>query len=239
MNGDEGMKKERILAFIGGILLLLSELVFAATTQSISSLLESAENFAYQGTRDLPGSVKITLNKMDSNIALPKCSRLESFLPTGSRLWGKTSIGVRCNDQQAWTIYIQVDIEVITKVIHSAKPILRDHTINEGDIVFKEVNLVRMSEGAFTDSEKVIGKVAVTNINVGQPIYSQSVRAPHIIQRGQKVKLIVEGSGFSVSTEVEALSAAAEGQVLQIRNQKGRIMTGVARQDGAVEIKRK
>ena len=117
MNGDEGMKKERILAFIGGILLLLSELVFAATTQSISSLLESAENFAYQGTRDLPGSVKITLNKMDSNIALPKCSRLESFLPTGSRLWGKTSIGVRCNDQQAWTIYIQVDIEVITKVI--------------------------------------------------------------------------------------------------------------------------
>ncbi|HNH53154.1 MAG TPA: flagella basal body P-ring formation protein FlgA, partial [Nitrosomonas sp.] len=40
-------------------------------------------------------------------------------------------------------------------------------------------------------------------------------------------------------TEVEALSAAAEGQVLQIRNQKGRIMTGVARQDGIVEIKRK
>lgn len=241
MNGDWNMKKKRFLALIGVfLLLLLPKLVLAVmTTHSIASILEAVESFAYEGTRDLPGSVRITLNKMDSNIALPKCSKLESFLPTGSRLWGKTSIGVRCNDQQAWTIYIQVDIEVITKVIHSVKPILRDHTINEGDIVFKEVNLVRMPEGTLTDSEKVIGKVAVTNINAGQPIYGQLVRAPYIIQRGQKIKLIVEGSGFSVSTEVEALSAAAEGQILQIRNQKGRIMTGVARQDGIVEIKRK
>ena len=234
------MKKKRFLTLTGAVfLLLLPKLVIAVTNQSIPSILEAVESFAYQGTRDLPGLVKVIPSKLDSNIALPKCSKLEPFLPTGNRLWGKTSIGVRCNDQQGWTIYIQVDIEVITKAIHTAKPISRDHTINESDIVFKEVNLVRMSEGTLTDPEKVIGKVAVTNINTGQPIYSQLVRAPYVIQRGQKVKLVVEGSGFSVSTEVEVLSAAAEGQVLQIRNQKGRIMTGVARQDGAVEIKRK
>lgn len=240
MNGDRDMKRKRFMTLIGVVFLLLLPISpLAATTQSIPSILEAAESFAYKGTRDLPGLVKITPNKLDSNIALPKCSKLEPFLPAGNRLWGKTSIGVRCNDQQAWTIYIQVDIEVITKVIYSAKPIPRDHAINESDIVFKEVNLARMSEGTLIDSEKVIGKVAVMNINVGQPIYNQLIRAPYIIQRGQKVKLIVEGSGFSVSTEVEALSAAAEGQVLQIRNPTGRIMTGVARQDGIVEIKRK
>lgn len=240
MDGDWGMKKKWILALIGVVLLLsLPKLALAVTTQSISSILEAAENFAYRGTRDLPGSVRITPNKMDSNIALPKCSKLEPFLPTGNRLWGKTSIGVRCNDQQAWTIYLQIDIEVIAEAVHAAKSIPRDHTLNESDILLKEVNLVRMSEGILTDPAKVIGKVAVTNINAGLPISNQLIRAPHIIQRGQKVKLIVEGSGFSVSTEVEALSAAAEGQVLQIRNQAGRIMTGVARQDGIVEIKRK
>ena len=234
------MKNKRRISLVAIVLLLLfPRLALTVTTQSISSIIETVENFAYNGTRELPGSVKIKTNKIDSNLSFPKCSKLEPFLPTGNRLWGKTSIGVRCNDQQSWTIYVQVDIEVNAKAIHSAKPISRDHALNENDILLKEVNLVRMPEGILTDPEKVIGKVAAINITAGQPIYGQLIRAPYVIQRGQKVKLVVEGSGFSVSTEVEALSAAAEGQILQIRNQSGRIMTGIARQGGIVEIKRK
>ncbi|WP_300294468.1 flagella basal body P-ring formation protein FlgA, partial [Nitrosomonas sp.] len=43
--------------------------------------------------------------------------------------------------------------------------------------------------------------------------------------------------GFAVSIEGEALTDAAEGDTVQVRNHTGRIIRGIARQDGIVEIK--
>lgn len=62
------------------------------------------------------------------------------------------------------------------------------------------------------------------------------LRAPYVIQRGQKVNLVVKGRGFSISSEGNALTDAAENQVVQVRNKSGRIMSGLARTNSIVEI---
>jgi flagella basal body P-ring formation protein FlgA len=158
-------------------------------------------------------------------------------LPPGGRLWGKFSVGVRCQDEASWTLYVPVEIEVIASVVHAAQPINRGKILDTQDVVAKEVNLVRIPAGAAKDPDQAIGKVATTFLASGQPIRTHQLRAPYVISRGQKVRLTASGTGFSVSTEGEALAAAAEGEMVQVRNHTGRITSGIARMGGVVEIR--
>ncbi|MXS80421.1 flagella basal body P-ring formation protein FlgA [Nitrosomonas eutropha] len=217
--------------------LLLPTTAIASEDLPTETIHKIINDFVRVETRHLPGRVIIKTNQLDSRQTLRPCNQLQPFLPPGGRLWGKFSVGVRCQDEAAWTLYVPVEIEVIANVIHAAQPINMGKLVDTQDIVSKEVDLVRIPAGAVTDPDQVVGKVAVTFLASGQPIRTHQLRAPHIITRGQKIRLTATGAGFAVSTEGEALAAAAEGEVVQIRNHTGRIMSGIARAGGIVEIK--
>lgn len=205
--------------------------------QDIALIKRAIEDFLYNNTGTLSGQVIVNVGQIDKHLALPQCPHLEPFVPTGGRLWGKTSIGVRCDSQVAkWTIYVQTEIIVMTDVLHIARPIAAGQILAYEDIAPQNVNLAQMPEGIFTDAAQVIGKVATTNLTAGQPLRPQMLRAPYVVIRGQTVNLVVQGRGFSIRSEGQALADAAEGQVVQVRNKSGRIMSGLARINSIVEI---
>lgn len=205
--------------------------------QDISLIRNAVENFLYSNTGNIPGQVIVNVGQIDRQLILPQCSYLEPFIPAGSRLWGKTSIGVRCDNQpDSWTIYVQAEISVMTHVLHLARPIAAGQMLTYEDIASQNVNLVQMPEGILTDAAQVIGKVATSNLSAGQPIRPQMLRAPYVILRGQSVNLVVQGRGFSIRSEGQALADAVEGQVVQVRNKSGKIITGLARINSIVEI---
>jgi flagella basal body P-ring formation protein FlgA len=47
---------------------------------------------------------------------------------------------------------------------------------------------------------------------------------------------MVNGRGFSISSEGRALNNASAGQVVQVRTASGQVVSGIARQDGLVDI---
>jgi len=209
----------------------------SAEFQEISIILKTVEDYVYEQTKQLPGQVVVSQGKIDNRITLPNCPKLEPFVPTGGRLWGNSSVGVRCNSQTPWTIYVQVDIQVMANVIHVARPLTLGRPLTADDITVKNVNLTKMPEGIFTDPSLVIGKIPISSLATGQPLRQHSLRLPHIILRGQKVKLNVQGRGFSVSSEGLALSDAAEGEVVQVRNPSGRVISGIALPDAIVDVR--
>jgi len=205
--------------------------------QDIAQIREAVEYFVYNNTSTLPGQVSVSVDKIDQRLILARCPALEPFIPPGSRLWGRTSIGVRCDTPEAiWTIYVQTDISIMADVLHAARSIPRGHALTDADIAPQNVNLAQMPDGLFTEPSQVLGKVATTHLTAGQPIRPQVLRAPYVIQRGQKVSLVAQGRGFSISSEGQALTDAAEGGVVQVRIKSGRIITGVARGNSTVEI---
>lgn len=227
------------------ILYLFSEAALAQASQSgttpgyqdIAQIKYSVENFIYSNTSNLPGQVVVNVDKIDRNLNLPQCPNLEPFMPTGGRLWGRTSVGVRCNNPNAtWTIYVQAEVAVMTDVLHTAHPISVGQTITPDSIVLQNANLTQMPDGILTNPNQVIGKIAASNLSAGQPIRPQMLRAPYVILRGQKVSLVVKGKGFSVSSEGQALADAADGQIVQVRNKYGKILSGLARTNSIVEI---
>lgn len=216
--------------------LLAKEQKLSTQLQSISEIKSVVKDYIHQNTSDLSGEVSIKIEDIDRRITLPECEQLESFLPTGSRLWAITSIGVRCTEPTSWTIYVKANIQVLDNVVHIARPLNQNQPLTMDDLLLKKVDLTQVQKGVFTDPEQVVGKISKTNISAGQPILNHMLRDPYVILRGQKVTLQVKGRGFSVNSDGQALADAAEGQVVQVRNHAKRIISGIARHNAIVEV---
>jgi len=98
------------------------------------------EHFLLSQTAGLPGKVGISIDTPMSG-ALPPCETLEPFLPSGVRLWGRVSVGVRCSTNQPWTRYVPAYIAVVGTYYVAARPInagqaltLADAAVREGDL---------------------------------------------------------------------------------------------------------
>jgi len=204
--------------------------------QDISLIQNAIKDFIYGHVTNPTGTVQVDVGQIDGRITLPKCPQLEPFVPPGGRLWGKTSVGVRCEGDFAWTIYVPAEVKVMANVLHVARPVARDQAIGFDDVTLQMANLTQIPDGILTEYTQAVGKIAAMNLMAGQPVRQNMLRAPYIILRGQNVKLMVIGRGFSVSSEGHALSDASEGQVVQVRNSAGRIISGLARHNGVVEV---
>ncbi|WP_124949217.1 flagellar basal body P-ring formation chaperone FlgA [Sulfuriferula thiophila] len=207
-----------------------------APRQDPARILHSVEQFLQTQTTGLPGQVKIKVGALDSRLNLSACNALEPFIPTGSRIWGKTTVGVRCSSPSNWTIYIQADISVIGNYLVSAAPLAQGQQISEKQLSIATGDLTKLPNGIITDSSQAIGKTVAMSIPAGTPLRMDALRVQAVIQQGQSVKLVSSGNGFEVSAEGRALTTANAGQSVQIRMGNGQVISGIARSDGIVEV---
>lgn len=204
-----------------------------AAFQSHAQINQTVADFVKQQTAPLAAKVDYRIEKLDSRLALAPCTKLEAFLPGGSQLIGKTSIGVRCTDKNGWQIFVPAQIRLTLNLLISARQLPAGHTLQEQDIALQTMEISR-TEG-YTDAGQVIGKVLRYSIAAGQVLRDDMLRAPYSVTQGQPVQVVARGNGFSIRSEGVALNNAADGQAVQVRVGSGRAISGIAR-NGAVEI---
>lgn len=201
-----------------------------------NSLKGAVEHYLQVQTQGLPGRVSYSVGSLDPSTQTSPCSAFEPFLPAGSRLWGKSTVGVRCLGPASWTIYVPVQVSVFGDYLVSAQPLTAGKVLAAGDFIARSGDLGLLASTTLTDPAQAVGKSVKHGIASGQPLRSDQLIAPWAVQQGQSVKLISKGSGFSVSNEGKALNNAAEGQVAQVRTHSGQTVSGIARSGGKVEI---
>lgn len=215
-------------------LFLHSVAVAAAAQQDHATLKTSVTSFVQQQTAGLPGKVAFNVDEIDKRIALRACSKIEAFLPAGSQLIGRVSIGVRCNEVNGWSIYIPVQIKISRDLVISARPLLMGQLLHAEDIA-RQTTETTQNVG-ITDAAQVIGKVLRYSVAAGYIMREDMLRAPYNVKQGQTVQLSAQGAGFSLSSSGVALNNASEGETVQIRTSAGRIVSGIASGDGTVKI---
>lgn len=220
--------------------LLLGGLALAQTpkpqSQSPESLRQFTEQFLKAEAIGLPGTVQVTAGAVDARLNLPACAALQAFLPPGSRVWGKTTVGVRCNAPTPWTIYVSAQVQVHGTYYLSAAPLSQGQSIALPDIVRTQGDLSALPAGVITDPQQALGRTLVMALTAGTPLRSDLLRSAAAIQQGQTVRIIASGAGFAVSTEGRALAGAAEGQYVQARTTGGQVVSGIARTGGIVAL---
>jgi len=198
----------------------------------------AVERFLRGETQALPGEASFTVRDIDAQNSLPQCpAALEAFLPAGARAWGRTAVGVRCRAQPGWSIFVPVQVRVEADYLVAARPLAAGTLIGPDDLGTRRGDLAEMPANALTDPSQAIGRQAQGGFAAGRPLRADQLRAPNAILQGQTVKVFARGPGFDVSTEGRALNPAAAGQVTQVRTAGGRTLSGLARADGAVEIR--
>ncbi len=209
--------------------------VGATPTEDSGSLKKIAEAFVTRQSSDLPGQVSVTVGSIDPRLRLPRCSNPEGFLPPGTRLWGNTTIGIRCPDP-AWSIYVQVTIKIMAMVVTTAKPLAQGQYLSPNDLTTQLTDITQLAPGALTDLEQAIGKILITGLPAGQALRTDMLRTPLLIKTGQIVKLVVQGGAFQVSAEGKALANGGPGQTISVRTSSGKVVSGLIKPDGSVEV---
>lgn len=203
----------------------------------LAQIRKSVEQLVQQQITGLPGRVSFALGEIDPRLNLSACPAAEAFVPTGARLWGNASVGVRCAGSNPWTIYIPVSVRIMAGVVVAAHPLTQGRAIVPGDILLQEADLGQLPGAVVTDPAQALGRTLALSVAPGQPLRQDLLRASPVIQQGQTVTLRAQGAGFKVSAAGRALGNAAEGQVAQVRTPSGHTVNGIARAGGIVEIR--
>lgn len=219
------------------LFLLLSFPALAGTQwQDLEAVRNGAIQFARQQSAAQPGTVSVTAIPLDPRLRLSDCQLIDFFIPAGTRLWGNSNIGARCNAPSSWTVYIPVTISVVSEVVFAARPLGPGQTVTEADIVQKNEDITQFASGVITDPRQALGKTTTISVAAGYPLRLDMLRAPYVIQQGQSVKILARGQGFQVNAEGKALNNATAGQIVSVRSGSGQIIKGTAREGGIVEV---
>jgi flagella basal body P-ring formation protein FlgA len=228
----------RLLLVLTATLLLVSLPAYSQKqpTQSAAAVQRAVEDFVRLQTSGYAGRAKFTIGNVDSRVSLPACAALEVFLPAGGRLWGNSSVGVRCGAPTPWTLYVGVTVRVSGSYVAAARTIAAGQTVAQADVALVEGDLTQLPGPVVTDVAEVIGKTVSAALAPGQVLRPDTLRVSPAILHGQTVKLVSQGAGFRVSADGKALTNAAAGQLAQVRTASGQTVTGIARTDGTVEV---
>jgi flagella basal body P-ring formation protein FlgA len=206
------------------------------TKQNLASIKTKITEFLETQAIGYPGKVSVHAGAIDPNLKLAQCPDMQVFMPTGSRAWGKTSVGVRCNAPNVWTIYVQATVNVVAQYLVAASPLAQGQTVTEQDMIFESGDLTQLPAGVFTDQAQAVGRTVNISMNAGTVLRQELLKIAPVVQQGQTVKLLSKGKGFSVSAEGLAMAKANEGQVVQVKAASGQVVTGIARSGGQVEV---
>lgn len=231
------MKTQICKLFVSFVLATAWQLLISpAPSYAQSALHEALDDYLRTQTRGLPGKVTYRVGQLDPSTQLAPCEAFESFLPAGSRLWGKSTVGVRCLGPAAWTVYVPVQVNVLSNYLISARTMPAGYVLGPADVVVRSGDLSRLPANVVTDKAQAIGKIVKNGFAAGQPLRNDLLIDPWVVQQGQSVKTVSNGPGFSASSEGKALNNATAGQVVQVRTPSGQTVSGIARPGGIVEV---
>lgn len=231
------MNSNRLRAVLLVGLTLAPVAAVAKDRQDLGQLQRLVDTYVRSETKGLPGTTSFQVAPLDARLSLPACAAPEAFMPPGGKLWGRSSVGIRCIAPVPWTIYATVQVDISADYVVTARPIAQGESIGLHDVSTMRGDLARLPAGVIVDPAQAVGRQLAMSLGAGQPLRRDMLRQPHVIAQGQGVRLVSEGPGFRVSTEGRALGNAAEGQLVQVRAPSGQTVSGIARSGGVVDVR--
>ncbi|MEM7289374.1 MAG: flagellar basal body P-ring formation chaperone FlgA [Pseudomonadota bacterium] len=124
----------------------------------------------------------------------------------------------------------RVDIPVPKNVIYAGQPLIPDLLRNRS----VPINYVRRVS-VIQNQGQLIGKIARKTLMPNQPIFTNTVVEPNVIEVNRKALMRFEYGGLKITTEVNPLNSAKSGQPVRARNiRTGVVVYGTAVADGSI-----
>jgi flagellar basal body P-ring formation protein FlgA len=182
---------------------------------------------------------EVVPGKLDARLRLTPCDEVHVYLPTGTRLWGRTRVGLRCvKGVTPWNVYLPITVNVYGPALVSKAALPAGHVLSAADFHQAEVNLAedKLHNAVVTEAAQLLGRTLSKALAPGEGIRQDDLKARQWFTAGEKVHIRVAGSGFAVAGTGEAVTAGMEGQPARVRTEGGRVVSGMPVGERVLEI---
>ena len=223
---------------------LAAACVLAAVSVHAQSLEQVSQqwlnNALAQGStsqQELPLRLEVELGRLDPRLNLAPCARMEPYLPNGSKLWGRTRIGIRCLEgSRLWNVFMPVTVKAWGPAWVLTNNVGMGEVLGAQDAMQSDVDWAAETAAVIALPDDWVGQTAARPLSSGQALRQGMVRAPQLFKAGAQVKVVASGSGFQVTSSGQALSPGGQGQTVRIRMDNGRIVSGTVNARGEVVV---
>ncbi|MEO8542362.1 MAG: flagellar basal body P-ring formation chaperone FlgA [Burkholderiaceae bacterium] len=228
----------------GAVLLLVLAVIAPAQgqdqTTQIAQESQSWIEKAVASTRPdgaAPLRMVVQVGALDNRLTLAPCAQIEPYLPTGSRLWGKTRIGLRCLEGASrWNVFLPVQVQAYGETWVMRSDIQAGATLAPDDAVLAEVDWAQENQSVLADPQMWVGQTATHTLRTGMVLRRGMVKPAQVFQAGSMVRIVAQGPGFSVTSSGQALSAGVVGEMARVRVDNGRVVSGLVLDMRTVQV---
>ena len=115
--------------------------------------------------------MEVQVGQLDPRLRLAPCARVEPFLPAGTRLWGRTRLGLRCvQGAVQWTVFLPITIQawgpawVLADTVSPGTVLMPQHAS------LSEVDWAAENAPVLAQQQSWVGQVAARQLRAGQAL---------------------------------------------------------------------
>lgn len=181
--------------------------------------------------------VEVVLGELDPRLKLAPCQKVNAYVPQGMKLWGKTRVGLRCEQGPVrWNVFWPVTVKVWGAALVVTAVVEPGQELGPQDVKLAEVDLAESTSPAVLTLPEALGRLSQRRLQAGQSLRQADLRARRWFSAGDPVRLHVTGSGFMAASEGVALAHGDEGRCARVRTSQGKVVCAQPVADGMAEL---
>ena len=184
-----------------------------------------------------PPRIEVMLGELDPRLKLAPCQKVNAYIPQGMKLWGKTRVGLRCEQGPVrWNVFWPVTVKVWGAALVVTATVEPGQELGPQDVKLAEVDLAESTSPAVLSLSEALGRSSQRRLQAGQSLRQSDLRARRWFSAGDPVRLHVKGAGFMAAAEGVALAHGDEGRCARVRTGQGKVVCAQPVADGLAEL---
>lgn len=236
--------RHQFTVFLLPVLWGLNQFAESATATRPEQLIDATRAFLEQEVADylersqIQARFQVQINRLDPRLRLNPCDQpLTTKLESPSQPVGRATVRVSCQGSAPWSIFVPAQIQLFRNVLVASRPLQRNITLTEADVMLTERDVGLLSQGYLTSPEQAVGNRLNRNLQPDQVLPPSYVTPADVVRKGDQVVISAKSSSINVRMPGEALSNGALGAQIRVRNQSsGRVVKARVTGPGQVEV---
>ncbi len=149
----------------------------------------------------------------------------------------RNTVELRCESNEPWRLYLNVEIHLYDQVVAAARNIPRNTRITPADLMTQEHIINKSHYTSYREIDAIVGMVAKQTLREGAIVQPRQLSAPELVKRGDRVVIVADNGRVAIKMNGVALEDGRKGEQISIKNlSSSRIVKGYVSEMGVVNV---
>jgi flagella basal body P-ring formation protein FlgA len=201
------------------MLALLAAAPAISADQPHDEIRRTAAEYVLAQAGAFPVVPEVQAGDLDSRLRLPQCSRpIEAFAPPNGLKAGRTVVGVTCEGEQPWKLYVPVEVRLPGEVVVAARPLRRGDILTRQDLALVTRDLASLHRDYFQAIAPLLGQRMRRALSRDAVLTPKAVETRKVVRRGTEVTILAADARLQVRMRGKALDSGASGDRIKVEN---------------------